>query len=224
MVEVQGNGKIVSREISVSTYIRLHLGCTGTIELHQSDEEKVTMEADENLMEYFAATNAGRTLYVSNEGNLRKPVFTSCTVKVFFRQLNKIILRNHDGRTFCPKQLVLKEPLDVKIQSVADSELDIVCPSLKIFAQAVGNITLKGSCEKLEIKNQSTGNFDASQLQAADISISNMAVGNILLHANDSISMSHYGSGFIHYSGDANVKDVKQYGNGEIKHVQLTGA
>lgn len=224
MVEVQGNGNIVSREISVSTFIRLHLGCTGTIELHQSDEEKVTIDADENLLEYFAATNAGRTLYVSNEGNLRKPAYTSCTIKVYFRQLNKIILRNHNGRTFCPKQLVLKEPLDVKIQSVADSELDIVCPSMKIVAQTVGNITLKGSCEKLEIKNQSTGNFDASQMQAGDLSINNMAVGNVLLHANDNIRMSHYGNGFIHYSGDANVKDVKQYGNGEIRHVELMNA
>lgn len=221
MIEVQGNGNIVSREISVSTFIRLHLGCTGTIELHQSDEEKVTMEADENLMEYFAATNAGRTLYVSNEGNLRKPAFTSCTVKVYFRQLNKLILRNHDGRTMCPQQLLLKEPLDIKVQSVADTEIDVVAPSIKMVCQTVGNIAMKGSCEKLEIKNQSTGDFDASQLQVGDLSISNMAYGNVLLHANDTIRISHYGSGFIHYSGDANVKDVKQYGNGEIKHVKL---
>lgn len=222
MIEVNGNGNIVSREISVSTFIRLHLGCTGTIELHQSDEEKVTMEADENLLEYFAATNAGRTLYVSNEGNLRKPAFTSCTIKVYFRQLNKLILRNHNGRTFCPQQLLLKEPLDIKVQSVADTALNFVAPSVKMVCQAVGNISLEGSCEKLEIKNQSTGDFDASQLQVGDLSISNMAYGNVLLCAKDTIRISHYGNGYIHYSGDANVKDVKQYGNGEIKHVQMS--
>lgn len=221
MIEVKGNGNIVSRELSVSTFIRLHIGCSGIVELHQSDVEKVTVEADENLLEYFAAGNAGRTLYVSNEGNLRKPAFTSCVVRVYFRQFDKLIIRNQHGTLTCPAQLVLQDPLEIKIQSVGDTELNLSAPSVKMVSQTVGNVTIKGRCEKLEIKNQSTGNLDASQMEAGDLSISNMAHGNVQLHANNTIRMSHYGNGFIHYSGDANVKDVKQYGNGEIKHIVL---
>lgn len=220
MIELKGNGTIASREISVSTFVRLHLGCQGTIELHQGDEEKVSIEADENLLEYFSATNAGRTLYISTEANFRQPVYTSCRVKVFMRQLNKLFVRNVNGNVICPEPLSLGEPLEIKIQSVGNTELNLIVPSVKILCQAVGNTTLKGSCEKLDIKNQCTGNFDSSQMQAGELNISNMASGNVLLHANDSIRITHYGNGTIHYSGDANVKDVKQYGNGEIKHVK----
>src|ERR1044072_4898251 len=101
MMELHGNGNIVSREISVSTFVRLHLACKGIVELHQGEQEKVIVEMDENLLEDFVAANAGRTLYVSTEANLKRLVFTSCVVKVFVRQLNTLYVRNDHGDVVC---------------------------------------------------------------------------------------------------------------------------
>ncbi len=44
MIDVKGNGKIVSGEIRVSSFIRLHLSGKGLIGLYSSDEEKVIIE------------------------------------------------------------------------------------------------------------------------------------------------------------------------------------
>lgn len=220
MIEVKGNGKIVSREISVSTFVRLHLGCSGIVELHQSDEEKVIIEADENLQDYCAATNAGRTLYVSTREKIKQPAYTSCVVKVFLRQLNVLYVRNDPGNVICTNEITLSEPLDIKIQSVGNTELNINAPKIKILCQAEGNTVLKGSTEKLEIKNQSQGDFDSSQLKTGELIIKNMSEGDVLLHADNTITLSHYGSGFIHYKGNAVVKDIKQYGDGEVKRIK----
>jgi hypothetical protein len=220
MIEVKGNGNIVSREVSVSTFVRLHLGCRGIVELHQSDEEKVIIETDENLLDCFAATNAGRTLFVSTEENLRRPVFTSCVVKVFLRQMNILYVRNDGGNVICPGEITLTEPLKVTVQTVGQTELWLNAPSVKMLCQANGNTLLKGSVANLEIKNQSEGDFDASQLKAGELSIKNMAEGNVWLHADNAIRIAHYGEGFIHYTGDAVVKDIKQYGSGEVKRIK----
>jgi len=220
MTEVKGNGNIVSHTVNVSSFVRLHLGCTGTIELHQSNEEKVVIEADENLLEFFAAGNAGRTLYVSTEeGTLKRPAFTSCVVKVYLRQLNVLYVRNEGGHVICPEEIVLTEPLEVKVQSTGKTELWLNVPSLKILGQSHGDTVLKGKAGKLEIKNQSHGYLDASQLEAGELSIKNMAHGNVWLQAEDTINISHYGHGFIHYAGNAVVKDIKHYGHGQVKHV-----
>jgi hypothetical protein len=220
MIEVKGNGNIVSREISVSTFVRLHLGCKGIVELHQSDEEKVIVETDENLLDYIYTGNAGRTLYISLSQVLKKPAFTSCKIKVYFRQLNVLYLRNESGSVICNNEITLAEPLEIKIQSVGTNELWINAPSIKINSQAVGNTLLKGSCEKLEIKNHAVGSLDASQMKAGEVTIKNHAVGNVQLHADRSITISHHAVGFIHYTGNAVVKDVKQYGQGEVKRVK----
>ena len=220
MVEIKGNGNIVSREISVSSFIRLHLAGKGTIELHQSDEEKVIVETDENLQEYFSVENAGRTLYVSAEGKFRRPAFTSCTIKVFLRQMEVLYVRNSGGNVVCPNEITLSQLIEIKIQSEGNTELNLVVPAIKLLSQTEGNVILRGACEKIDIKNQSEGDFDSSQLKTGELYIKNMGEGNIRLHADKTIRIKHYGEGYIHYYGSAVVKDVVQYGEGEIKHLK----
>lgn len=221
MIEVQGNGNIVSREISIGTFVRLHLGCKGIVELHQSEEEKVIVEADENLVDYCVATNAGRTLFVSNTGTLKRPVFTSCVMKIYLRQMNVLYIRNDHGDVVCPGVITLTEPLKVTVQSHGNSELNLQVPALKISSMTHGDVAVKGSTEKLEVKNMSQGNFDSTKLKAGEVIFKNMAEGNVWLHADRAITISHFGQGFIHYSGEAEVKDVKQYGDGAVKRVKL---
>jgi hypothetical protein len=220
MIEVKGNGNIVSREISVSTFVRLHLGGCGLVELHQNDEEKVIVETDENLQTYFGATNAGRTLFVGTETSLRKLVPTACTIKVFVRQMNTLYVRMERGSVVCPAEILLKEPIKITIQSEGDTQLNLHVPAIKLLCQTEGNTTLKGTCEKIDIKNMSEGFFNSRQLKAGDLYIKNMSEGNVDLYAEKTIRMKHYGEGYMHYYGPAAVSDVLQRGEGEIKHMK----
>lgn len=221
MIEVQGNGNIVAREVKVSSFLRLHLAVNCTVELHKSDEEKVIVETDENLQEHFEIANSGRTLYVSAEAKLRKPVYTVCTLKVYLRQLDTLLIRNDKGNVVCPNEIVLSTPLTIKIQSIGNTELALNVPSLKIVSQCIGNVEIKGKTGMVEIKNQSEGNFDASGLIAEILSIKNMSEGNIDLFAEKEISIRHMGEGYVHYRGNARLKEVKQYGDGDIMHIGL---
>jgi hypothetical protein len=221
MIEVQGNGNIVSREVTVSSFIRLHLSGKGVIELHQSDDEKVIIETDENLQEYFSVENSGRSLYISEGANFRKTIYTVCKIKVFLRQLDVLYIRNDRADVVCPGVLTLSSPLEVKIQSVGNTTLNINAPSIKVLSQCEGNVTLKGKCNLLEIKNQSEGDFDSKELIAEELVLKNYAEGNVTLFANKAITIKHYGQGYVHYSGDAELKDVRQYGEGEIRRVNV---
>jgi hypothetical protein len=130
-----------------------------------------------------------------------------------------LLIRNEHGEVFCPERLVLFNPIEIKVQSVGNTFLDISAPAIKLLCQTVGNVVLKGQCERLDVKNQSEGKFDASGMIADELVIRNMAEGNVELFANKEIRISHYGEGYVHYAGDAVLKDVKQYGAGAILHV-----
>lgn len=220
MIEVEGNGNIISREISVSSFIRLHISGKGQVELYQSDEEKVIVETDENLQEFVWATNSGRTLYVSAEAKLKKPVFTVCNIKIYMRQAEVIFIRNENANLICGNRIAATGPVEIKIQSTGNVELDMNAPAIKILCQSVGNVVLKGKCDSLAIKNQAIGDFHAGDLIADRVSIQNSAVGNVLLHAEKEITIRHSGVGYIHYAGKGILKDVRQHGVGEIKHVE----
>lgn len=220
MIEIQGNGNIVSREISVSTFIRLHLAGRGLIELHKGEEEKVIIETDENLQEYFSVVNSGRTLFVTTEGKFRRPVYTSCVIKVFLRQMNTLYVRCEGGNVICPHEITLTEPLSITIQSEGNTHLNLVVPSIKMLCQSEGDVTLEGACEKIDIRTMIEGNFNSSKLKAGDLYIKNMAEGNVDLYAEKTITIKHYGEGYVHFYGPAAVKDVVQHGEGQIKHIK----
>jgi hypothetical protein len=221
MIEVKGNGNIVSKEISVSSFIRLHLSGKGIVELHQSDNERVIIETDENLQEYFDVVNSGRTLFISAEAKFRKPVFTACKIKVFLRQMDVLYIRNDHANVVCTNEIKLLNPLEIKIQSVGNTELNINAPIIKLLSQCQGNVVMKGKCDTIEIKNQSEGDFIAKELIAEELTIKNMAQGNVELFANKAITINHYGQGYVHFFGSAVIKDVKQYGDGLIQHKEI---
>lgn len=218
MVQVKGNGNLVSKEYPISSFLRLHIAVKGVTELIQSQEEKVVVEMDENLLEYFSAANSGRTLYVATEGTLRKPVFTHARVKIYFRQIDHLVIRCEGGEVRSPMPIILQSPLDLLVQSEGDVNLNIQAPQLKVMLQMQGNMTLSGDCGEVEIKTQSQGNLMARGLFASELKLKNSSQGNIEVFADKKIWIKHHGMGTIHYYGDAQLMDVTQWGQGEVKH------
>jgi len=219
MTKVKGDGNIVSKEISVNSYIRLHISLGGLVELYQANEEKVIIETDENLQEYIDIENSGRTLYVNTEGKWRVPEFTSLKVKVYYRQLYNLYNASENGTLVCANTLRSGEPVEIKIHSnKSTSTLDIDAASVKLITACVGNVQIKGDCNILEINAKSQGNLNAREMIAKNVTLKNYSQGNIDLYADETLTISNYGQGNIHYWGNGVLKDIKQYGDGEVRH------
>jgi hypothetical protein len=220
MVQVKGNGNIVSKTYPVSSYLRLHIANRGITELIQSSEEKVEIEMDENLISYFEVANAGRTLYVTTDGKIRTPHFTKSVVRIYMRQLNNLVIRCDGGDVVTPNPITLATPLDLLVQSVGTVRLNLNAPSLKVVLQAQGDTHLMGDCGVVSIKNQSQGNLLAKELFCSELTLKNQAQGNVEVFADKKISIKHAGQGYVHYYGNGALVDVKQYGEGEVRHAE----
>jgi DNA-binding protein len=218
MVQVKGNGNIVSKSIPVSSFLRLHIAVRGTTELIQSEDERVEIEMDENLIGHFEASNAGRTLYISTEGKFKSPLFTQSIVRIYFRQLDNLVIRCDQGNVLTPNRITLMSPLELKIESLGNSSLNIASPKLKALFQAEGDITLMGDCGIVEIKTQSQGNLMARDLFCSELHLKNSSEGNVEVFAEKKIWIAHSGQGYVHYYGNAQLMDVKQHGDGEVRH------
>ena len=81
-------------------------------------------------------------------------------------------------------------------------------------------MTLSGSAGDVQIKNASDGNLNTRALVAQHLRLRNLSAGNIDVYAEQTINLSHMGAGYIHYAGPARLTDVRQYGAGEIRHVE----
>ena len=130
MIELRGNGNVIEKEIKVSSFIRLHISVHSPVEIIQSDEEKVIIEADENLQDFFQVINSGKTLYVTTEAKLRIPVFTKLKIRVYCRQV--YALNNaSNADVSCANMLISTEPVEIKLQSQGNTSIQIKAPSIK---------------------------------------------------------------------------------------------
>lgn len=219
MINVKGNGNIISQEKAVSSFVRLHIRISGKIELVQADEEKVVIEADENLQEYLEVINSGRTLYITTEGKWRVPDFTSLTIKVYYRQLYNIYNASEKASLTCANTLMATEPVEIKIYTdKSSSKLDINAPSVKLLTACVGDVEIEGACNQFEISAKSEGSLYARKMIAKTVALKNYSVGNLEVYADEALTISNYGEGNIYYWGNGILKDIKHNGEGEVKH------
>ncbi len=218
MMKAQGSGTLAMREQAVSSFTRLHLSSHGTVELVQSDEEKVVVEVDDNLLDYIQVVNSGRTLYVTTENKLRNPDFTSLRVTVHLRQLDMLDVAGQ-GNVVCANALTPAGGLTVKVRSIGDTDLWVETPTLTVSTACQGNVTLRGTAGEVSIKTASEGHLDAAGLVAQHLKVRHVSQGNLTLYAAQTIAITHLGQGFIHYAGPARLTDVRQHGQGEIRHI-----
>jgi hypothetical protein len=217
LVQTKGNGKIVTREIQVSSFLRLQVVINGNAEILQSDEEKVVIETDENLQEYFEVVNSGKTLYVTSGNKVWIPVFTKLNIKIHCRQLQSLYIASH-GEVCCGNQLECSDPLEVKIQAHGDTSLNIKAPVLKMNCACHGDVDLKGECHELSIRNASHGDLDCKGMIADITTLSNASHGDIKLYSKEEISIKHAGHGDVYYYGEGKLKNIVHHGHGEVKH------
>lgn len=218
MLKIPGSGALAQREHLVSSFTRLHLSVTGTVRFVVGEEEKVTVEADDNLLDYVAVVNSGRTLYITSENKLRSPGYTALTVTVFLRQLSALNV-SADGDMTCPDLLHVTNPLDVVIRSNGNAELHVATPALTLNIAANGAVVLGGEAEEAQIKVASNGDLDARRFRAGRLKVRNGSNGNVRVWASQTIMLHHGGNGTLLYGGPARLLDVNQRGSGAVRHV-----
>ena len=69
---LEGNGKMVTRDVAVSSFETLKASGFYELKLSQDNRETVKIEADENLHEYFTVRNEGNQLVIDMKKTGRK--------------------------------------------------------------------------------------------------------------------------------------------------------
>ena len=218
LMQLQGNGTLAVRTAPVSSFTRLQLRVHGTVELRHGSEEKVVIETDDNLLDQVSVTNAGETLYVTTENKLLRPTYSQLRVVVYLRQLQHLNIANH-GPVVCPEPLRAIEPLDIRIHSNGDTQLLLQADVLNLHCACAGHVLVAGSAGQVLLNNKSEGELDCRDLAAQHLKLVNMGVGNVRVRAEQTIRIQHRGIGFVHYTGPARLLEVRQQGEGEVKHV-----
>jgi len=197
---IEGNGKLITRDINVQPFDALKANGVYELKLTQGDKESVKIEADENLQELFTVKNDGSQLNIEMKKNLNIKGKLRVKVYVTFRNLESIDL-NTVGNV-SSDQLSFTD-LTLKNQSVGNVDLNFTANKLDLKNTSVGNVKLKGKAETAILKNSGVGNLRAGDLVVQSMDIDNSGVGNAEVNAEKELKVNDNMLGRVTNKGSA---------------------
>lgn len=88
---------------------------------------------------------------------------------------------------------------------------------LIVESNGVGNITLGGKTNSLQITSSGVGNVHAHNLDANTVITTSLGVGNVYCYATEAVDLTANGKGNIFYGGNPSIKNINEQGTGHIQ-------
>jgi len=200
---LEGNGKKVTREVSVSAFEALKAQGMYELKLAQGDKEAVKIEADENLQDLFIVRNDGNTLVIEMKKmeNRNLKVRNNLKVYVTFRKLKEMELKTI-GNVESQEQLTFDE-LKLNNRSVGNVDLRLTANTINVSNSSVGNVKLTGKAQQAVFRNSGVGEFEAGDFVVQDLNIENSGVGSAEVNAEKGLKVKDSGLGKVKNKGAA---------------------
>jgi hypothetical protein len=115
---IEGNGKVVTRDVSVTSFDALKASGVYELKLSQGDKEAVRIEADENLQQYFNVHNEGNALVFDMKDLKNKNLKNKSTLRVYvtFKKLKEMDLSTV-GSVNTEKELKVKDNMMSRVKN-----------------------------------------------------------------------------------------------------------
>ncbi len=212
IIGVRGSGQITTEARPVESFSEIDLRGSGTVLLELGDEESLTIEADDNLLEYLTTEVEGSTLILDANESI------SPTEDIVYRITATTIegLRLSGSGEFDASDLG-GDTLNLDL----DGSGDIVVKGSEwrtVFVRLSGSgeITMSGSTDGLEVNLDGSGSFDGEDLLASEGDVSVAGSGDVTVNVSTRLTAEISGSGDIVYLGSPQLSSEID-GSGSIR-------
>ena len=213
--KIRGNGNVVTEEHKVGPFTELFLDGVCNIYLNQGDEEKVVVEADENLHEFIYVDYSGDRLEIDMKSRINIRSRNKLNIYVTVKNLERLRIMGV-GNVKTDGKLRL-DNLKTKITGVGNVELELEANSLDAELNSVGNISFSGEIDEAVISQGGVGKLDAYDLRLNKLDLNGSGVGKTEVYVEKEVAVRSTGVGNVHVRGDAVITELHSSGVGKVK-------
>lgn len=215
--KIKGNGNVVTIERNMGEYHGLQVSGPYEVELIEGKEGKITIEGEDNILEYVETkVRAGKLIIKSVDNmNLRRTEKVIITVPV--QRIDNIRLSG-SGKVYSKKTLDTER---LKIRTSGSRNLDLVLDSENISITTSGSsrIKLEGHSGNLDVTASGSSIVNAYELKVEEAKIVLSGSSKVRVTINKAIDAKVSGSGNISYKGNPEKINTKTSGSGKVTKV-----
>ncbi len=194
-----GNGKVVTEEREVSQDFTEVRGSAGLdVYLTQGGENKIVVEADENLHQYIETTIENGKLHVTTSEDIGRS--TAKKVYVTYKELNNI--EASSGADVVVNSVVKSQNLSLKSSSGADLEVEVFTQELTVKSSSGADLEVSGKASSLNADASSGSEIDAKELLVINCIAEASSGAEVTVNVQEKLETQVSSGGEINYYGD----------------------
>ena len=192
-IGIQGNGVAATDTREVSDFEGVKASGVASVTITVGQPKSVTVNVDENLMEYVETTVENNQLVISTS----KSISPSLGLKV---------------------EITVPTLSEASVSGVGDIKVvDAAGESLKLRISGVGSIVAAGTVTNADVSVSGVGDADLTELKAENVVVSVSGTGDANVYASKSVDAKVSGVGDIVVYGNPETRNHSESGVGDVE-------
>ncbi|MDC7993852.1 head GIN domain-containing protein [Altibacter sp. HG106] len=211
--QVNGNGNVVTEERPVTSNFSIVRGSAGLdVYLSEGDENKIVIEADENLMEIIDTEIRNGKLHVTTNSNIGR----SKSKKVYVTYQSLGAVEASSGADVIVNSVLEADEIRLKSSSGADLEAEVRAQTVWAETSSGADIVISGRAASLTADASSGSHIKARQLEVLRCDAEASSGANIVVNVQNEMKGEASSGGNIRYYGDPTAVSVRDGVSGNV--------
>ena len=190
---IKGSGTSKSEQRNISGFSKIEAGGAMNVEITAQGDFSVTVEADDNLLQYIKTETSGDTLKIYSEGRISPKA--KMNVKITMPEV---------------------KGLDVSGASNAVVS-NVKVDSLELNASGASKIKIEGESKDLDSDASGASKIDAENLRVENAKVKASGASSSIVSPSNELKADASGASSIHYTGEPKNVNQKSSGASSVK-------
>ncbi|MGQ1908329.1 head GIN domain-containing protein [Marinifilum sp. RC60d5] len=208
----RGNGNVQKQKREINSFSKISSSSGIDVYIVQGDSESVTVEADENLLEYIVTDVKGDELIIKTKESIRR----AKKMDVYVTLVNVNEINVSSGSDLESRSLIKVENLDITVSSGADAKLELQGENITCAVSSGADAVLAGKTNSFYGKASSGSNLRARELKAKVCKAKASSGGDVSVYAAESIEANASSGGDVNYYGNPTKVNVSNSSGGDV--------
>ena len=209
-----GNGNVVTQERNVSEDFTEVRGSAGLdVYLTQGNENKIVVEADENLLQYISTDVKNGKLHVTTSSNIGRS--KAKKIYVTFKELNNI--EASSGADVIGNSVIKSQNLSLRSSSGADLTVEVFSQELAIKSSSGSEVEVSGKASSLKADASSGSEIDAEKLLVVNCNAEASSGAEVTVNVKDKLETRVSSGGNVNYYGNPVSVNSNKSSSGSVK-------
>ena len=199
---VKGSGNVVTEERDVSGFDSVVMSGFGRVIITQGDEESLTVETDDNLMQYIETKVSGGTLELGFTDDVGRKILVPSDSFIFRLSVIDLTALDISGAASFEIQELDADRLEMVLSGAGGVRINsLTAADLVVTVSGAGDIELVGQVETQEVDLRGLGSYDAPDLESQEATVRIGGAGSATIWVRDTLDVTIGGAGDVDYFG-----------------------